>query len=93
MQLNSLACEKKKPYVVVKLAEQSNSLVCVKGILTSSLSWLKREAHNSPQSSTQVNHTRSYSHILPISSRHALNHVQGLHLYANSYQSNTVMQR
>jgi hypothetical protein len=59
-----------KPYVVVKLAEQSNSLVCEKGILTSLLSWLQREANNSPQSSTQANHMMSYAYILHISSRH-----------------------
>jgi len=50
------------------LAEQSDLLECEKGILTS-LSWLKREADISPQSSTQVNHTRSYAYIRHICSR------------------------
>ena len=61
---------KGKPYVGVKLAEQLNSLVCEKGILKLLLSWLKREADNSPESGTHNNHARSYAYIRHISWRH-----------------------
>lgn len=74
---------------------QLNSLVCEKGNLKSLLSWLKREADSSPQSSTHVNLIRGAmpTFFLYLQDMKLNNHVQGLHLYSNSYTSNTAMLR